>query len=160
VLDMAANTGEFGKLVASRISDTIGQYGLTLPELYIENISLPPAVEEALDKRTSMGVVGDLNKYTQYSAAEAMQAAASGSGDGGGTMGAGLGAGLGMAMGNMMMGAQCGPLGRCTARAGAPQPQRRRPRPRSSMSGTSPRTARPRAPSPRPPWAGWHPKAA
>jgi membrane protease subunit (stomatin/prohibitin family) len=44
-------------------------------------------VEEALDKRTSMGVVGDLNKYTQYSAAEAMQAAASGSGDGG-TMGA------------------------------------------------------------------------
>jgi membrane protease subunit (stomatin/prohibitin family) len=111
VLDMAANTGEFGKLVASRISETIGQYGLTLPELYIENISLPPAVEEALDKRTSMGVVGDLNKYTQYSAAEAMQAAASGSGDGG-TMGAGLGAGLGMAMGNMMMGAG-GPLGRC-----------------------------------------------
>jgi membrane protease subunit (stomatin/prohibitin family) len=110
VLDMAANTGEFGKLVASRISETIGQYGLTLPELYIENISLPPAVEEALDKRTSMGVVGDLNKYTQYSAAEAMQAAASGSGDGG-TMGAGLGAGLGMAMGNMMMGAQSGPWG-------------------------------------------------
>jgi len=109
VLDMAANTGEFGKLVASRISETIAQYGLTLPELYIENISLPPAVEQALDKRTSMGVVGDLNKYTQFSAAEAMQAAASASGDGG-TMGAGLGAGLGMAMGNMMTGAG-GPLG-------------------------------------------------
>ena len=110
VLDMAANTGEFGKLVASRISETIGQYGLTLPELYIENISLPPAVEEALDKRTSMGVVGDLNKYTQYSAAEAMQAAASNPGGDGGTMGAGLGAGLGMAMGNMMMGSG-GPWG-------------------------------------------------
>jgi membrane protease subunit (stomatin/prohibitin family) len=109
VLDMAANTGEFGKLVAARISETIGQYGLTLPELYIENISLPPAVEAALDKRTSMGVVGDLNKYTQFSAAEAMQAAASESGDGG-TMGAGLGAGLGMAMGNMMAGAG-GPWG-------------------------------------------------
>ena len=127
VLDMAANTAEFGKLVAARISETIAQYGLTLPELYIENISLPPAVEQALDKRTSMGVVGDLNKYTQYSAAEAMQSAASASGDGG-TMGAGLGAGLGMAMGNMMTGAG-GPWGQAqnqphqqAARPAAPPP--------------------------------------
>jgi membrane protease subunit (stomatin/prohibitin family) len=65
-----------GKLVAAAFPRPSRQYGLTMPELYIENISLPPAVEEALDKRTSMGVVGDLNKYTQYSAAEAMQAAA------------------------------------------------------------------------------------
>jgi len=127
VLDMAANTAEFGKLVAARISETIAQYGLTLPELYIENISLPPAVEQALDKRTSMGVVGDLNKYTQYSAAEAMQSAASASGDGG-TMGAGLGAGLGMAMGNMMTGTG-GPWGQAqnqphqqAARPAAPPP--------------------------------------
>jgi membrane protease subunit (stomatin/prohibitin family) len=56
-----------GKLVAAASTETIGpEYGLTLPELYIENISLPPAVEEALDKRTSMGVVGDLGKYTQF----------------------------------------------------------------------------------------------
>jgi membrane protease subunit (stomatin/prohibitin family) len=48
-----------------------------LPEFYIENISLPPAVEEALDKRTSMGLAGDLGKFTQYSAAEAMTRAAS-----------------------------------------------------------------------------------
>jgi hypothetical protein len=68
-----------------------------------------------------MGVVGDLNKYTQYSAAEAMQAAASGSGDGG-TMGAGLGAGLGMAMGNMMMGAQSGPWGAAPSQAPAAAP--------------------------------------
>jgi hypothetical protein len=53
------------------------QYGLTIPELYIENISLPPAVEEALDKRTSLGLAGDLGKFTQYSAAEAMTSAAS-----------------------------------------------------------------------------------
>jgi membrane protease subunit (stomatin/prohibitin family) len=99
VLDMAANTGEFGKLVAGRISETIDQYGLTLPELYIENISLPPAVEEALDRRTSMGVVGDLNRYTQFQTAEAMRAAAENPGGDGG-MGAGLGMGMGMAMAN------------------------------------------------------------
>ena len=101
VLDMAANTGDMGKLVASAISATIAEYGLTLPELYIENVSLPPAVEAALDKRTSMGMAGDLGKFTQYSAAEAMTAAAANP-NGGGGMGAGLGMGMGMAMANQM----------------------------------------------------------
>ena len=97
VLDMAANTAEFAKLVAARISATIAEYGLELPELYIENISLPAAVEEALDRRTSMGVVGDLSKYTQFQTAETMRLAASNPGGDGG-MGAGLGMGMGMAM--------------------------------------------------------------
>ena len=98
VLDMAANTADLGKLVAKEISATIAEYGMELPELYIENISLPPAVEEVLDKRTSMGIVGDLGRYTQFSAAEAMTRAASNPGGDGG-MGAGLGMGMGMGMG-------------------------------------------------------------
>lgn len=111
VLDMAANTLDLGKIVAKAISPAIGDYGLTIPEFYIENISLPEAVEAALDKRTSMGIVGDLNRYMQFNAAEAL-----GRGDGGaagGAMGAGLGAGIGMAMGTQM-----GPWGRV---AQAPQ---------------------------------------
>jgi membrane protease subunit (stomatin/prohibitin family) len=115
VLDMAANTGEFGALVARKISETIQGYGLTLPELYIENISLPPAVEEALDKRTSMGVVGDLNKYQQFQTAEAMRAAAETPGGG---MGEGLGMGMGMAMAGQM--ANAGPWGAQPAQAAAP----------------------------------------
>ena len=63
VLDMAANTGEVGKLVANAISATISAYGLTLPELYIENVSLPPAVEKALDDRTSRGITGNLDDH-------------------------------------------------------------------------------------------------
>ncbi|TDL86952.1 SPFH domain-containing protein [Meridianimarinicoccus aquatilis] len=117
VLDMAANTADLGKLVASEISATIAGYGLTLPELYIENISLPPAVEAALDKRTAMGVVGDLDRYTRYAAAEAMGAAAQS--DGG--MASGMGAGIGMAMGQAM--AQSGPWGQRPAQpAAAPTP--------------------------------------
>jgi len=108
VLDMAANTGDLGKMVAQAITGTISEYGLSLPELYIENISLPPAVEQALDKRTSMGVVGDLSAYTQFSAAEAMTAAANNPGGDGG-MGAGLGMGMGMAMAGQL--AQGGPWG-------------------------------------------------
>jgi membrane protease subunit (stomatin/prohibitin family) len=116
VLDMAANTADLGKLVAAEISGTLESYGLTMPELYIENISLPPAVEAALDKRTSMGLAGDLGKFTQYSAAEAMTAAAQNPGGGNG-MGAGLGMGMGMAMAGQM--AQAGPWG--TARPAAQQ---------------------------------------
>lgn len=118
VLDMAANTADLGKLVASEISATLAEYGLAMPELYIENISLPPAVEAALDKRTSMGVAGDLGKYTQYSAAEAMTAAAQNP-NGGGGMGAGLGMGMGMAMAQQM---QTGPWGARPSQAPAAAP--------------------------------------
>ena len=108
VLDMAANTADLGKLVAGEISAIVAEYGLTIPEFYIENISLPPEVEAALDKRTSMGIAGDLGRFTQYSAAEAMTAAA-GNPSGGGGIGAGLGMGMGMAMAQNL--AQDGPWG-------------------------------------------------
>ena len=115
VLDMAANTADLGKLIASAIDPTMKQYGLTIPELYIENISLPPAVEDALDKRTSMGLAGDLGQFAQYSTAEAMTSAANNPAGGG--MAAGLGAGMGMAMAGQM--ANQGPWGNAPA---APPP--------------------------------------
>lgn len=102
VLDMAANTDDLGRLVAQAIAPVLEGYGLSLPEFYIENISMPEDVEAALDKRTSMGIVGDLSRYTQFAAAEAMGKAA-GAGDSG--MGAGLGMGMGMAMAQQMAGA-------------------------------------------------------
>ena len=95
VLDMAANTGDLGKLVTEAIKPVIANYGLAIPEFYIENISLPEDVEKMLDKRTSMGIVGDLNRFTQFSAAEAMGKAAENS--------AAAGTMVGMAMGGMMM---------------------------------------------------------
>ncbi len=118
VLDMAANTGDLGKLLVSEIAPTLEGYGLAIPELYIENISLPPAVEAVLDKRTSIGLAGDLGKYTQFSAAEAMSAAATNPGGGG--MAAGLGAGMGLAMGQQMM--QPGPWGGAAGQGAARPP--------------------------------------
>tara|TARA_R110002110_G_scaffold106423_19_gene266837 strand:- start:1734 stop:2855 length:1122 start_codon:yes stop_codon:yes gene_type:complete len=106
VLDMAANTRELGKLVSTEIAAQIADYGLSMPELYIENISLPPAVEEVMDKRSSMGVIGNLNEYMQFQAAEALGR------DGGGAAAiqAGLGAGLGMQIGQHAA-ASAGPWG-------------------------------------------------
>jgi hypothetical protein len=105
VLDMAANTADLSGLVSKAIAPKIADYGLTLPELYIENISLPEEVEKALDKRTSMGIVGDLNKYMQFNAAEAMSNPDSGAGS---AMTAGIGAAMGMGMAQQM---QPGPWG-------------------------------------------------
>ena len=111
---MAANTADLGKLLAQGISGTIAEYGLSLPELYVENISLPAAVEAALDRRTSMGVVGDLGRYTQFQAAEAL----SHPGGAGGAMAQGLGAGLGLSIGQQVA-QQVGPWG---ARPASPAP--------------------------------------
>ena len=117
VLDMAANTADLGRILAEAISETIAAYGLELPELYIENISLPPAVEKALDERTSRGVVGNLDEHMRYKASEAMGEG----GAAGAAMGTGLGAGIGMQMGGMMMGGQ-GPWGRGPATPTPPPP--------------------------------------
>ena len=105
-LDMAANTKDLSDVVTRAIAPTLSEYGLEMPEFYIENISLPQEVEKVLDQRTSMGIVGDLNKFTQFSAAQAMQKAAEGGGDN--SMGAGLGMGMGMAMAQQMGQAQTG----------------------------------------------------
>ena len=131
VLDMAANTQDLGRIVATAIKPTISQYGLSIPEFYIENISLPDEVEKMLDKRTSMGIVGDLNRFGQYAQAESMLNASTR--DGG--MGAGLGAGMGAAMG--MAGAMRGPWGATPAAANppqAPQPEAATPPPIPSES--------------------------
>ena len=103
VLDMAANTADLGKIIATAIAPQVAEYGLTIPEFYIENISLPEEVEKAMDKRTSIGVAGDLNKYMQFNAAEALGQPGSG-------MGAAMGAGMGMSMAQNM-----GPWGGASA---------------------------------------------
>ncbi|MEZ5685910.1 MAG: SPFH domain-containing protein [Paracoccaceae bacterium] len=104
VLDMAANTADLGKMIATAIAPTIGGYGLSIPEFYIENISLPEAVEAVLDKRTSMGIVGDLGRYMQFNAAEGLALPGSG-------VGAAIGAGLGLGIGQQMAGQVAGPWG-------------------------------------------------
>ncbi len=102
VLDLAANYDDLGKFAGVKIGEEMTEYGLTLTKLLVENVSLPPEVEKAMDRRTQMGVIGDLHKYTQFQAAESMRAAAENPGEGGGAASAGIGAGIGMAMGGMM----------------------------------------------------------
>jgi hypothetical protein len=110
-LDLASNYDEIGKFATDKLHDDFEAYGLDVTTLLVENISLPPEVEAALDKRTSMGIVGNLQQYTQFQAANAMEAAAK---NPGGEASGGIGLGMGFAMANQMVnsfGQQAAPQG-------------------------------------------------
>jgi membrane protease subunit (stomatin/prohibitin family) len=101
-LDLASNYDELSVFAKQKLQDEFKTLGFELTKFVVENISLPQEVEAAMDKRTSMGVLGDMGKYTQFEAAQAMRDAAQNP-SGGAGLGAGLGAGF--AVGNAMAGA-------------------------------------------------------
>src|SRR5437870_4873715 len=101
-LDLASNYDELSKFTRNKLNDEFKSFGLELTKFVVENISLPAEVEAAMDKRTSMGVIGDVGRYAQFQAADAMRDAAQNP-SGGASTGAGLGAGF--AIGNAMAGA-------------------------------------------------------
>lgn len=121
-LDLASRYDEIAELTKGKLDAAFAQLGLTLSSLVLENISLPEEVEKVLDKRTSMGIIGDnLNQYTRYQAAEALGDAAR---NPGGAAGAGVGLGAGMGIGNLFAEAFSADSARQKAsQAGAPVQQ-------------------------------------
>jgi membrane protease subunit (stomatin/prohibitin family) len=95
VLDLAAHQEQIAAQLAGTLSEECRPMGIAIPKFIIENVSLPPEVEQALDRRTQMGVIGDLDRYTQFQAANAMEDAANNPGGAGDALGVGLGIGLG-----------------------------------------------------------------
>jgi len=98
-LDLAAKYDDISKAVTEKNVSEFEEYGIEITKVLVGNISLPPEVEEAMDKRTSMGVIGNLGAYAQYQAANSMEAAAN---NPGGMAGAGVGMGMGFAIANQM----------------------------------------------------------
>ncbi|HPF57836.1 MAG TPA: SPFH domain-containing protein [Candidatus Competibacteraceae bacterium] len=94
-LDLAGNYDQLGQFLLQRIAPEFAAVGLELTNLLVENISLPKEVEAVLDKRTSMGIAGNLDQYTQFQAAEALRDAAAN--PGGGSEALNMGLGLAMA---------------------------------------------------------------
>jgi len=83
---------ELRKKVLAKIDD---EYGLDVPQLFIVNISVPDKVEQALDARSSMELIGDVDRYQRYQVGAATPIAAAN--PSGGVAGAGVGLGMGMA---------------------------------------------------------------
>ncbi len=98
-LDLAARYEELGATLKAKINEDFAAFGVEVVKFYVENISLPPEVEEAIDKRSSMGALGDAQRYMQFQAADALRDAAQNQ-SGGAGLGASLGAGF--ALGGQM----------------------------------------------------------
>ncbi|TMQ66413.1 MAG: SPFH domain-containing protein [Candidatus Eisenbacteria bacterium] len=97
VVDLASNYARLSEDLRRAVLDRIDDaYGLDLPQLFIVNISVPEQVERALDARSSMDVLGDLNRYQQYQLGSSIPTAAAN--PAGGLAGAGVGLGMGMSI--------------------------------------------------------------
>ncbi len=144
VLDAASRYQELGEALLPLINPAMGsKYGMEIPSFIVENVSLPPEVEQAIDKRSSMSAIGNLNDYVKFQMAESMT-----KGEGGGMAGSAAQLGAGLAMGQQMMAAMAGgqttpaavppPLAPSPGRnrtAGTPESSRRRESPGCHRSG-------------------------
>lgn len=79
-LDVAARYMELGDALLPLINPpVIAKYGIEITSFIVENVSVPPEVEAAIDKRSSMGVIGNLNDYVKFQMAESMTQGGEGS---------------------------------------------------------------------------------
>jgi hypothetical protein len=116
MLDLAANQQKISETLAGTLTTAFADMGVSIPKFVIQNISLPPEVSAMLDKRTEMGVLGNLDQFTKFQAASAITEAAQ---NPGGIAGAGVGLGAGLAMGQQVAAAMAPAV---AAPAAAPPP--------------------------------------
>jgi excisionase family DNA binding protein len=116
-LDVASRYSELGEALLPVINPIIGdKYGLAMTSFVLENVSVPPEVEQAIDKRSSMAAVGNLNDYVKYQMGQGMAQGGSG------VAGVGAEMAVGMGMAQQMMNQPGGIMAQSTAGVAAPAP--------------------------------------
>jgi len=122
VLDVASRYSELGDALLPMINPAVSaKYGLEITSFIVENVSVPPEVEAAIDKRSSMAAIGNLNDYVKYQMGKGME---SGGGAGPGGTAAELAVGFGIAQQMMqqgLSGGQATPTVAAPAGAGLPE---------------------------------------
>ena len=114
VLDVATRYTELGNALLPLINPVLGQkYGLEMGSFILENVSVPPEVEQAVDKRSSMAAVGNLNDFVKYQMGQGLEK--------GGTGAGGIGAemAVGLAVAQQMLSQPGGIMAQATPAAGA-----------------------------------------
>jgi excisionase family DNA binding protein len=115
VLDVATRYSELGDALLPLINPALSEkYGITMPAFVLENVSVPPEVEEAIDKRASMAAVGNLNDYVKFQMAQGMEKGGSG------VAGVGAEIAVGMSMAQQMLNQPGGVMAQATPAAAAP----------------------------------------
>jgi membrane protease subunit (stomatin/prohibitin family) len=95
-IDMAANQAALAAKISAELTPAFAGFGLELSQFVVENVSLPDELQKVFDQRVGMNMVGDLGRYTLYSAAESLDLSAANT-SGAAGMGMGLGAGAAVA---------------------------------------------------------------
>jgi len=114
VLDVAQRYTELGEALLPLINPAVqAKYGLEIATFIVENVSVPPELEEALDKRSSMAAVGDLNAYVKYQLGRGLESGT------GGAAGTATELAVGLAMAQQVMQQQGGLAGAPAAARGA-----------------------------------------
>ena len=115
VLDVATRYSELGEALLPLINPLLKEkYGLEMASFVVENVSVPPEVEAAIDKRSSMAAVGNLNDYVKYQMAQGLEKGGAGVG------GIGAEMAVGMSIANQMLNQPGGITVQATPAAGAP----------------------------------------
>jgi membrane protease subunit (stomatin/prohibitin family) len=91
LLNLPAKYDELSEGLSKRLEEDFGRFGIRLTQIYINAITPPPEVQQAIDDRSRMGVFKDMEKLMQMKAAMAMEKAAAADGGAASGMGAGLG---------------------------------------------------------------------
>jgi excisionase family DNA binding protein len=114
VLDVATRYSELGEALLPVLNPILkGKYGIEMASFVIENVSVPPEVEAAIDKRSSMAAVGNLNDFVKYQLAQGLASGQAGAG------GAGAELAVGFAIAKEMMNQTGGLSAQATPAAGA-----------------------------------------
>ena len=116
VLDVATRYSELGDALLPLINPALKEkYGIEMPGFVVENVSVPPEVEQAIDKRSSMAAVGNLNDYVKYQMAQGFEKGGSG------VAGIGAEVAVGMSMAQQMMNQPGGIMSQGAAASGVPE---------------------------------------
>jgi len=102
-VDMAANLGALTDKITGDLKPSFAALGLELNQFVVASISLPEDLQKVMDQRIGMSMAGDMNRLTQFEAAESLEEAAQ---NASGTAGMGVGLGAGAAMAQALMGQQ------------------------------------------------------
>jgi excisionase family DNA binding protein len=103
-LDVASRYMEVGEALLPVLNAYITpKYGIEITTFIIENVSVPPEVETAIDKRSSMSAIGNLNDYVKFQMAEGLAKGGDSSGAAAGSTAAQMAIGFGLAQ-QMMQG--------------------------------------------------------
>ena len=87
IFDLPSRYGDLSDGLKKLLESDFTQFGLGLTDLYINSITPPPEVQQAIDDKSRLGVFDDMNKLLKMKAAMALESAARTQGE----AGAGLG---------------------------------------------------------------------